>query len=381
MNPKFSIVITVTREKYVTYALKSALKQNFSSKSFEIIFSDNSDKGLKKIFNKFKTKNLKYFRPKKYLSVHHHWDFAFSKAKGDWVLLLCDDDILDLGCLDCLNKNIKKYPNLECFFWYYGYFKKEKIKGNIKTTFSLPEVNNKSEIINSSSILNKIFQAGNGIATEHKLNIPFLFRTVYSRKLLERIRKFFGHYVIGPEPMAGSGQLCLALTDNIVKINKVLTIIETSVEDSASNHIQKPATYRKMMSGIKLKHVPIKSIELFPSTASDTLLKVQKILKLNQYTFNFIKYFAISYFQILEFKTNKELFDETKKLYNEALLELNLFSKVLVKYEIIKKIISPYIDVLLIKSGLKKSKSWRKYSFGDLKIEHYNLNKDKFRNI
>ena len=377
MNPKFSIVITVTREKYVHFALKSAIEQSFSLESFEIIFSDNSEKGLKNIFNKFKAKNIKYHRPKKYLPVHHHWDFAFSKAKGDWVLLLCDDDILDQECLVCLDENIKKYQNSECFFWYYGYFKKERKYGNIESTFSLPRVDGKSEVLKSSLILEKIFRAGNGIAAEHKSNLPFVPRAVYSRKLLKRIKKFFGTYIIGPEPMAGSAQICLALTDSVVKINKILTIIEISVDESASNQIQKGSTYEKMMSGIKVEYVPIKSIRFFPSTSSDVLLKIQKILNLNQYSFNFIKFFSISYFQLLEFKPNKQLFDEMKTIYYDAFQKLNFLAKILVKYEILKKTVMPYIDVLLIKTRFKKSNSWKIISLKNVEIDYYNSNKKK----
>ena len=177
--------------------------------------------------------------------------------------------------------------------------------------------------------------------------------------------------------MAGSAQICLALTDSVVKINKILTIIEISVDESASNQIQKGSTYEKMMSGIKVEYVPIKSIRFFPSTSSDVLLKIQKILNLNQYSFNFIKFFSISYFQLLEFKPNKQLFDEMKTIYYDAFQKLNFLAKILVKYEILKKTVMPYIDVLLIKTRFKKSNSWKIISLKNVEIDYYNSNKKK----
>lgn len=378
MQPKFSIVIPTTRRDYVQFALESAIGQKIDPKKFEVIFSDNSDDGMKDIFNKYKKKNLKYFRPKKYMKVREHWNFAFSQATGNWVILLCDDDILDFECLKCLEENIKQFRHSECFFWHYGYYKKVKDNERNKTIFSFPRLDNKSEELSSSSLLKKIFDAGNGIATEHKSDLPFVPKAAYSRNLLEKIKKKFNSYIIEPEPMAGSAHTVLSLTKSVIKINKVLLIIETSVEKSAGNHILDDSTYTRMMGKLKLQYVPIKSMHFFPSVASDALLKVQKISNMEEYKFNFIKFFSISYFQLLEFKVNETSFVKMKKIYDEAFKKLDLFSRILVQFEILKAQIKPYMDALLIKFRLKESKSWVVHTFHDKNINYYNQKKEIF---
>jgi len=378
MQPKFSIVIPSTRKDYVSFALESAIGQTIDPKRFEIIFSDNSEHGMKNIFNKYKKKNLRYFRPKKYMKVQEHWNFAFSQAIGDWVILLCDDDILDFECLRCLEENIKNFPQSDCFFWHYGYYKKENYNGKNRATFSFPRLDNQSVQLESSWLLKKTFEAGNGIATEVKADLPFVPKAAYSRNLLEKIKNKFNSYIIGPEPMAGSAHTVLALTDSVIKINKVLSIIETSVEHSAGNHIIDDSTYKKMMGKLNLQYVPIKSLHFFPSVASDVLLKVQRLSNMEDYKFNFIKFFAICYFQLLEFKVNKKSFFNMKKIYDEAFKKLNLYSQTLVKLEILKSNIKPFLDVFLIKFGLKKSRSWKVHTFFDKNIDYYNQNKDIF---
>ena len=45
----------------------------------------------------------------KYLRIVDHWNFAFSKASGEWQILLCDDDALMFNTLGKLNKIIENY--------------------------------------------------------------------------------------------------------------------------------------------------------------------------------------------------------------------------------------------------------------------------------
>ena len=94
MGIKFSIIIPATRPECVNFAIESAINQNFKKNEYEIILIDNSLSGLKKIIPLEYLKNIKYFKTKKYLTVEKNWEFGFSKAKGFWQLMLCDDDII-----------------------------------------------------------------------------------------------------------------------------------------------------------------------------------------------------------------------------------------------------------------------------------------------
>ena len=90
--PFFSIVIPTTRVHLLPDALSSALAQTFSD--FEIVISDNSDEGCGKIIAELGSDKVRRVCPNEYMTATTHWDFARSQARGDWVVMLCDDDAL-----------------------------------------------------------------------------------------------------------------------------------------------------------------------------------------------------------------------------------------------------------------------------------------------
>jgi len=89
---KFSVVIP-TRERADTlrYALQTCLDQDFDD--YEIIVADNdSSPPTRALVEEAASSRVRYFRTDRTLAMSSNWDFAVSHARGEYVILIGDDD-------------------------------------------------------------------------------------------------------------------------------------------------------------------------------------------------------------------------------------------------------------------------------------------------
>lgn len=109
-KPFFSIIIpTYNRASNLQFALYCIFRQNFSD--FEIIISDNcSTDNTKDIISKLKDKKIHYFRNKINLNLALNIKNAMKHAKGKYIFLHGDDDILFYpDSLRKIYEKIRKY--------------------------------------------------------------------------------------------------------------------------------------------------------------------------------------------------------------------------------------------------------------------------------
>lgn len=93
MNYHISICIPAyKRIDYLKRLLSSIEIQNF--KNYEVIISDDSnDSSVEELLKDFKGKfEIKYFKNEKALGTPANWNHAISKATGQWIKLMHDDD-------------------------------------------------------------------------------------------------------------------------------------------------------------------------------------------------------------------------------------------------------------------------------------------------
>ena len=90
-------------DSYLKEAVQSALNQNYAE--IEIIISDNcSSDNTEEVVKGFKDKRIRYFRQEKNIGANNNFNFCLSQAKGDYFLLLQDDDLIDEDFVEtCLN--------------------------------------------------------------------------------------------------------------------------------------------------------------------------------------------------------------------------------------------------------------------------------------
>jgi glycosyltransferase involved in cell wall biosynthesis len=209
-TPFFSIVIpTFNRSNSLHLALKSALQQTFIN--FEIIISDNSNNELciKKNLEIIKTYGydyrINYTRPNNWLNMHDHWEYATSKAKGKFVLVLTDRFVMCPKTIEFIYwKIMTSDPSLDIISWGTlsftepGLINKNKNSG---LTYLYDSISFLQEFI-SLQDWNKSFMWNS--------KLPRALNCCYSQRIANKIRKKHGRMFFSVAPDYTAGFLLLA---------------------------------------------------------------------------------------------------------------------------------------------------------------------------
>ena len=115
-NPRISLLIP-TRERCrpLEFTLKTALAQQ--SQNYEIVVCDNfSQDNTRGVVESFNDPRIKYFNTGKRLSMCDNWDFGVDQTRGEFVMVIGDDDGVVPGGIDFLDAFIQKNP-APVYFW------------------------------------------------------------------------------------------------------------------------------------------------------------------------------------------------------------------------------------------------------------------------
>ncbi len=120
MAPRFSILLpTRNGGAYIASCIQSALGQDFDS--FELVVSDNANEdATPEVLAAISDPRLKVVRQPVTLPVHENWNAALAAARGDYFVMLGDDDYLMSGALRRLSDIISAFAAPDCIL-YNGY--------------------------------------------------------------------------------------------------------------------------------------------------------------------------------------------------------------------------------------------------------------------
>lgn len=114
---RFTVGIPAFKGKYFEECLKSVLNQSFID--YEVVIVDDaSPDSLKEIVDKFQDDRIHYYCNNKNIGAEHvvlNWNKCLEKAKGEFFLLLGDDDVLERKFLEEFNNLILAYNHLDVF--------------------------------------------------------------------------------------------------------------------------------------------------------------------------------------------------------------------------------------------------------------------------
>ncbi len=319
--PFFSIVITSTRPRLVGAAIRSALAQDYDG-SFEVVVSDNSTDGCRQLTESFNDSRLRYVRHEEHIAVVPHWNFAFSQARGDWQLLLCDDDAITPNLLSLMDRTIKDHPGVDSISWKHASYVDSDIQ-NLEPSFRLdvPAFSGGIRVFDASFVLARMFDVGTGLSGIKHEMVPIIPLAVYSRRVIDEIRKRLGgDFMLPPCPMTSGAAAALACSERTVKVDLPLTVIG-SPSDSAGNMANDSTTFDTMHNGVGIEIAPIRAMRLFPSGNADALLRIQARLPeiLGGYSINLTRYFVACHGALDELKAKGSDTSHEQRLYDEAL--------------------------------------------------------------
>lgn len=98
--PVLTIAIpTYNRRNLLPHAIRSALA--ISRFPIEVLVSDNaSTDGTELIATEFSDVRIRWFRQKENLGMVNNWQFLLKEARGEWFIMLSDDDKVNSGVIE-----------------------------------------------------------------------------------------------------------------------------------------------------------------------------------------------------------------------------------------------------------------------------------------
>ena len=112
-HPLITIAIpTYNRaDLYLKQAIQCALNQTYSN--VEIVISDNcSMDNTETVVKNFKDPRIRYFRQEKNIGGNNNFNFCLDQAKGEYFLLLMDDDLIDSDFIETCMKGVNYDINI-----------------------------------------------------------------------------------------------------------------------------------------------------------------------------------------------------------------------------------------------------------------------------
>lgn len=114
---RFTVAIPAYKEKFLQRCIQSVINQDFGD--FElIIVNDKSPDDLDTIIKKFDDPRIVYYTNEKNCGAENvvdNWNICLSYTKGDYIVLLGDDDELMPNYLSVFNDLINQYPLLNVY--------------------------------------------------------------------------------------------------------------------------------------------------------------------------------------------------------------------------------------------------------------------------
>jgi len=234
-NLRFSIVIP-TRERADTlkYCLQTCVEQELFD-NYEIIVSDNnSSQATKDVVDSFNNNRIRYFSTGKTLAMYENFEFAISKATGEYVIVLGDDDGITLKGLYHLDKIITKTSFKVIAWQWLLYFWPDGVPIGLENVMYIPTSFAVNVVKGKEAIKSVI---------EFKMSynrLPMLYiNSAVHRDVINELKSKTGRVFNSITPDCYSG-ICMAyLSKQFLFLDRSLTIAAISGKSNGNNQLYK----------------------------------------------------------------------------------------------------------------------------------------------
>lgn len=117
MRPLITIAIPAYKTEFLSAALRSAISQTYDNIEI-IVVDDCSPNNVKAIIDSFSDSRISYYRNDANIGADdpsQNWNQCLNLAKGDYLCLLCDDDIYAPTYIEEMVLMAEKYPKASIF--------------------------------------------------------------------------------------------------------------------------------------------------------------------------------------------------------------------------------------------------------------------------
>lgn len=234
------VIPTRNRQEYAIKSLEQVLAQ--TNDDVEIVLQDNSDDDrLRQLINNLNSNRIRYNYLNTPLSFVDNFELAVSLARGEYVVLIGDDDAILPNIIDIcywakkLNVEAVTSDILCTYYW------PNSGATNYKCTedagyMRVLKADNNLKIINSKEKLKEVLK--NGCQFYHKSGLPKIYHGIVKREIIEDIVKKNGRLFSGLSPdIYSSFQLALNIKETY-KLNIPFTIDGNCPKSGAGSQAQ-----------------------------------------------------------------------------------------------------------------------------------------------
>ena len=231
--PFFSIIIP-TRNRYETlkYTLLTVLTQGY--KDFELIISDNSDpenlSELSLIDDYLSDARVKYYRPDSVLSMSDNWEFAVSKAIGNYLIIFGDDDGLVMDSLSELYAIIQK-TNSDIVSWARIEYSWPDRKPEKYANLMVIPYKGKTGIMEGRDYIKRVI----AYKADYRY-LPMFYNSAINKKVVATLKEKTGRVFNSACPDIYSGYAFAYLQDNYISVGYPLSINGVSSKSNGAAH-------------------------------------------------------------------------------------------------------------------------------------------------
>ena len=221
-TPLFSILIpTRNRADLLRYAIQSVLQQDCDD--YELVISDNdSSEDTHRTVLEFNSPKIRYVTTGKYLTVNDSWNYAYTQAAGDYILILADDDYLVPSVFRRVKKVIQETSALMVSWGHITYNDATYNDLGYRNTIESRRFTNRIFKASTKEVLRAYFGM---VAGPQKRYPPHPSSIFISRHVANEISNRYGVFYAPPLGDTTAISRSLAYTDFLFIIDKPLVIL------------------------------------------------------------------------------------------------------------------------------------------------------------
>jgi len=270
---QFSIIIpTRNRAAKLQWAIRSALAQTWDD--YEVVVSNNdSQDDTAEVVARARHSRLRGLRTDRAMSMVDHWEFALGQARGDWIVVLCDDDALLPQALARLADLATRHPDNQVVQFSaltYVYDDGVAADGNyVDLPASVPWF---ERHIDSRARLAENFRRLSG-------NMPKFLNAAVRRDLVDSLRTRHGRIFRPWAPDFTSGSLLLSATRRFLEVGPLMLWGE-NMQSYGSGSQRDPAHLLRFFREFadftgRLEHTPYPDLLTVTNAIYDTLTRIR----------------------------------------------------------------------------------------------------------
>lgn len=225
-RPRFSIIIpTRGRARTLHYAIRSCLAQEFDD--YEIVVCDNcSSPETRQVVEAFASEKIVYVRSDVPLAMSDNWELAISRARGEYLTIVGDDDALLRHALKDAHRllQLSKMPVLH---WAWAFYKWPDYSLRADANRLSFAFTGEVKRVQADDLFKALLQQ-----PDRYHELPMIYNSLIHVDLIDQLRKRTGRVFTATSPDVYSGFAFADLAGRFLSVTRPMGICGTSSQSN-----------------------------------------------------------------------------------------------------------------------------------------------------